>query len=345
MCPGSVVRWPFDPCVEVVPVDPGAVPRGDAERLVPALGALLPCASVEALESFVGHRVGREPRVALGTRRVLVAPPADRLQAPDQAQPAMAAQHVAQTRVPRLDEVVRRRHRPAGRDPLVEEREQPSLVDAATDHAPGPDEPLVHVVDAAVGVFALLVEESGELPLPPVVGDEPGRGVVPVPDARQGDGDVPEPPAGLQAGSSAGQFEDVGPHVEQAALDPRVRPHRLRGLEDPAPAVAYEHVGRRDARHQALPRRRPLAPGDVPADHVPVGHRDQDHRVAVQVDAVHVHHVMRLVHQRHGRPQAPHELAPAAQCARGQRVLGLGPLREQPVQSASQVAGPHVVRA
>ena len=79
--------------------------------------------------------------------------------------------------------------------------------------------------------------------------------------------------------------------MEQAPLDPRIRPHGLRGLEDAAPAVAHEHVGRRDARHQALPCRRFLAFGDVPADHVPAGHRDQDHRVAVQVDAVHMHHM------------------------------------------------------
>ncbi|GDY90500.1 hypothetical protein MCC01971_21180 [Bifidobacteriaceae bacterium MCC01971] len=36
-----------------------------------------------------------------------------------------------------------------------------------------------------------------------------------------------------------------------------------------------------------------------------------------------MHHMMHLVHQRHGRPQAPHELAPAAQRACRQPVLGL----------------------
>ena len=97
---GLVVRLPFDPCVELVPVDAGAVSCGDAERLVLALRASLPCLPVEALESFVGHRVGREPRVGLGMRRVLVAPPADRLQPSDQPQSTVAAQHVAQARVP-----------------------------------------------------------------------------------------------------------------------------------------------------------------------------------------------------------------------------------------------------
>ena len=97
---GLVVRLPFDPCVELVPVDAGAVSCGDAERLVLALRAPFPCLPVEALESFVGHRVGREPRVGLGTFRVLVAPPADRLQPSDQPQSAVAAQHVAQARVP-----------------------------------------------------------------------------------------------------------------------------------------------------------------------------------------------------------------------------------------------------
>lgn len=82
----------------------------------------------------------------------------------------------------------------------------------------------------------------------------------------------------------------------------------------------------------------------MPADHVPAGHRDQDHRVAVQVDAVHMHHMMHLVHQRHGRPQAPHELAPAAQRACRQPVLGLRLLREQPVQTAPQITGAVVAR-
>lgn len=45
------------------------------------------------------------------------------------------------------------------------------------------DEPLVHAVHAAVGVFALLVEERGKVLLPPAVGDEPRRGGVPVLDA------------------------------------------------------------------------------------------------------------------------------------------------------------------
>lgn len=100
MSGGLVVRLPFDPGVELVPVDAGAVSCGDAERLVLALRASLPCPPVEALESFVGHRVGREPRVGLGPFRVLVAPPADRLQPSDQPQSAVAARHVAQARVP-----------------------------------------------------------------------------------------------------------------------------------------------------------------------------------------------------------------------------------------------------
>lgn len=91
MSGGLVVRLPFDPGVELVPVDAGAVSHGNAERLVHALRASLPCLPVEALESFVGHRVGREPRVAFGPFRVLVAPPADRLQPSDQPQSAVAA--------------------------------------------------------------------------------------------------------------------------------------------------------------------------------------------------------------------------------------------------------------
>lgn len=100
MSGGLVVRLPFDPGVELVPVDAGAVSHGNAERFVHALRASLPCPPVEALESFVGHRVGREPRVAFGPFRVLVAPLADRLQPSDQPQSAVAARHVAQACVP-----------------------------------------------------------------------------------------------------------------------------------------------------------------------------------------------------------------------------------------------------
>lgn len=63
----------------------------------------------------------------------------------------------------------------------------------------------MHAVHAAVGVFALLVEERGKVLLPPAVGDEPRRGGVPVLDACQGGGNRAQPPAG--------QFEDVGLHV------------------------------------------------------------------------------------------------------------------------------------
>ncbi|OZG62100.1 hypothetical protein BHAP_2170 [Bifidobacterium hapali] len=97
---GLVVGWPFDPGVEVVPVDAGAVVHGDAERLVSALRAVLPCLLVEALQPFVRDRVRRQPCVRLGVFGVLVAPPADRLQLPDQAQSAVMAQHVPDSSVP-----------------------------------------------------------------------------------------------------------------------------------------------------------------------------------------------------------------------------------------------------
>lgn len=41
MSGGLVVRLPFDPGVELVPVDAGAVSHGNAERLVHALCGLL----------------------------------------------------------------------------------------------------------------------------------------------------------------------------------------------------------------------------------------------------------------------------------------------------------------
>ena len=70
-----------------------------------------------------------------------------------------------------------------GREPLVEERERLALPDAPGIMRRALTSLLVHAVHAAVGVFALLVEERGKVLLPPAVGDEPRRGGVPVLDA------------------------------------------------------------------------------------------------------------------------------------------------------------------
>ena len=49
----------------------------------------------------------------------------------------------------------------------------------------------------------------------------------------------------------------------------------------------------RDPRQQRRPGRARLTPRHVPSDYVAAGDRDEHNRVAVQVDAIEVHHVVR----------------------------------------------------
>lgn len=276
---------------------------------------------------------------------MLVAPPADRLDPPRQGQAAVVAEHVADARVPRLDEVVRGRDRLRASVRRVEEREQLPLPDPPAHHPAGLGQAHVPVGDGAVLPAALLVEEAGEVPLPPVVRRHPLGGRRGVRDARQRDRDLPEASAGLEARPEPGRPGDVHAHVEQAALHPGGRPDIAQRLEHAAPAVAHRRQRRRDPGQQRRPGRARLAPRHVPSDHVAAGDRDEHDRVAVQVDAVEVHHVVRGPVQRHGRPQIPHQQVLAPQAPGRDAALLLALLGEQPVQTGAQVRGPAVVRA
>lgn len=97
--------------MEFVPVDTGAVSHGDAVGLPRALRARLPRVLVKFLDPLVGGRVPGGPRDGLGMFGPVAAPPADRLDPANQPQPTVPAEHVANARVPRLDQVVRRRNR------------------------------------------------------------------------------------------------------------------------------------------------------------------------------------------------------------------------------------------
>lgn len=107
----------------------------------------------------------------------------------------------------------------------------------------------------------------------------------------------------------------------------------------PPPPVAHDDHGFGDAGHQAHPCGAGLAPGHVPAEHVPVAPGDGHDRIAAQVDAVEVHHVMDLPVHRARRPQAPTQLVAPAQRARTHAAPLLRVGGEQPVEE-----GAHVVR-
>lgn len=66
-------------------------------------------------------------------------------------------------------------------------------------------------------------------------------------------------------------------------------------------AALHAHIGRGDARHEARPPGGGFTPGHIPADHVPIRYRYEYHGVAMQVDAIEMHHV----NQGHRRPQIP----------------------------------------
>lgn len=109
-------------------------------------------------------------------------------------------------------------------------------------------------------------------------------------------------PGGLVAGFAAQQRADVEADVEQAALHAGVRPCVPEGLVDAAGAVAHDHHRLGDAGHQAHPSGAGLAPGDAPADDVAAGVGDEHDRLAAQMDAVEVHHVVDLPVHRAWRP-------------------------------------------
>ncbi len=130
--------------------------------------------------------------------------------------------------------------------------------------------------------------------LPCVVGAQPGGHGVAVLDAREFLGQAQQLPGRLVARVRAEYGADVGADVQQAALHAGVRPCMPEGLANAAAPVAHDDHGFGDAGHQTHPCGAGLAPGHVPAEHVPVAPGDEHDRVAAQVDAVEVHHVVDL---------------------------------------------------
>lgn len=107
----------------------------------------------------------------------------------------------------------------------------------------------------------------------------------------------------------------------------------------PPPPSHTTTTGSTDAGHQVHPCGAGLAPGHVPAEHVPVAPGDGHDRIAAQVDAVEVHHVVDLSVHRARRPQAPTQLVAPAQRTRTHAAPFLPVGGEQPVEE-----GAHVVR-
>ena len=119
----------------------------------------------------------------------------------------------------------------------------------------------------------------------------------------------------------------------------------LRALRMPPPPSHTTATGSTDAGHQVHPCGAGLAPGHVPAEHVPVAPGDGHDRVATQVDAVEVHHVVDLPVHRAWRPQAPAKLVAPAQRAGAHMPLLLGVRRQEPVDEPAHVARGRAIAA
>jgi len=166
---------------------------------------------------------------------VHVAPPEDRLDAVQQRQAAVVAEHVAQPRVHALDGVVGGRPAAAMLLLHLDEGEQRPLPDEPVQAAPGLAQALVRVDPLAVlhGVF---LQEIVPLDAPCVVLEEPRRGRFRVLGLLEPVGDAQELDPRLQPGLQGRAALDLVGGVERAPLDARPGPHgpcRLGGVADP----------------------------------------------------------------------------------------------------------------
>lgn len=271
---------------------------------------------------------------------MLVAPPAHGLDARDHAQDAVIPGHLADACVLRFDGVVGGRHGYAYAQFGIHERGYGPFPYATAHDVARLDEALVQAVLTAVGPCALLLEEVLVPHLP--VGAQPDSHGVAVLDTREFLGQAQQLPGRFMARVRAEYGADVETDVEQAALHAGVRPCVPEGLANaaaPAAHAAHGHHGFGDADHQVHPCGAGLAPGHVPAEHMPVPVSDEHDRIAAQVDAVEVHHVVDLSVHRARRPQAPAKLVAPAQRARTHAAPLLRVGGEQPVEE-----GAHVVR-
>ena len=161
-----------------------------------------------------------------------------------------------------------------------------------------------------------------------------GFGVV---DAGEHISEFLEFPAGLQAWFGGRVGPGVALHVDQAALDPGVRPDLRACLEDAFHAVAYEHVGRRDLFEQGPVGGGALAVAPLPGEHFAVLPVDRGQQApAVHPGAVGHDHAVHHAVGFDARFELP---APCAASPEGARIAIQPALRgglEQPVQKGAQ---------
>lgn len=319
--------------MQIAPADSRAP---SLDNLVSPVG--LGCRLAQLGYGLVGRELRKRPRWGRRHLQPAVAVPERCLGHVVQPHAPMFVEHRPDLAVhAALYAVVGRGDGAVGCERFVEVGEQDPLLAQLGKAAPRFPQPLVLVARPAVHDFALL-EEPLVVGAPFGVFGQPLGCGVGRPDPEQAFGYRVQIDAGLGARSGRGTSLDLLERVERASLRLGFRPHCAPGPLESAAAVGHDDVGRRHARHEGRPCLRALAPGQVPADDVPLRARDQDDAAALEPDAVHMDDVVDLVAHRGGRPQGPELRGQAPESPRGHSHLGLGPLRQEPIQEEGQHA-------
>lgn len=307
------------------------------------LPRLLGIELVQQVDVLVGGHGPEYLRRGQRALRVHVAPPADRLHPAHLAHAPVVAEHGPQLGVDAsLDAVVGPGHGALQGQVRVEVREQQVLVQQRVQAAPGLPEPLVRVLPTAVDHGPVLQEVAPEL-VPLHVALHPPLGLAQVPYAHKLLRQPVELPPRLQLRPGRRAALDLAERVEQAPLDPGLRPLLGHCGREPAAAVGDHHLRGRDARQQRPPRPRRLLPRQAPRQHVLVAAGDQHHEAPREADAVDVDDAMDLVDHVGDRPDAPEPLGHPAEAAALAGHGELTVLREQPSKEALEVPGIGVV--
>lgn len=188
----------------------------------------------------------------------------------------MVAEDLAHPRVAALDLVAGGRDWPASGNVVFQEGGQRALSAQLLREAPGLPEPLVLVLLPAADDGPPL-EKLAPPGAPVVERHEQAGGPVLVGDARRVLRDSVELDPGLQLRARRRASPHLLEGVEGASLDARAGPIRAPRLLDTAAPVAHEHVGRSDARHQAVPVPGVLGACEAAADREVAGARDRQH--------------------------------------------------------------------
>lgn len=201
-------------------------------------------------------------------------------------------------------------------------------------------EPLV--LEAASIVCALL-QKPLVVRTPPVEARHPFCRLLAARNAHEVFRDGVKVDSRLRLRPGGGASFDLAEGMEGASLKARVRPHGAPCLLDAPASVADENVRRRDARHEARPILRVLAPGEMAAYDMVVRAGDEHDAFSRQPDAIHVDDMVDLVANGNDGPEAPKRRRLVAERARSHPELRLRELPQKPADEGLEIPGSGVV--